>query len=133
MDSLEFHGAEPTRFYVLQRSTGRHVATYTTDAFFAFHTVNAYEDDGDGHSEGGVGNSNTNANDSAISIVVDICAYDNTDVLQELKLKNIRDYRRLKVPTNSYRRFRLLGAGQYRHGDRTMPGRYPPRGLCVNE
>jgi torulene dioxygenase len=45
-ESLFFDPNLPTLFHVLSRTTGRHVATYESDAAFAFHTANAWDEDG---------------------------------------------------------------------------------------
>ncbi|RUP44501.1 carotene dioxygenase [Jimgerdemannia flammicorona] len=59
--SIKWDGTRPTLLHVLDRQTRKHVATYEHDAFFAFHTLNAWDDDGD--------------------IVFDTCAYENADAV----------------------------------------------------
>ncbi|KAF0686595.1 Aste57867_21600 [Aphanomyces stellatus] len=62
MESFLWQPEKQTLFYVVDKATMTHVATYeSTQAFFCFHTVNAF-DDGD-------------------DIVLDLGYYDNIDVL----------------------------------------------------
>jgi torulene dioxygenase len=45
-ESLYFDRNRPTLFHVLSRESGLHVATYESDSAFAFHTANAWDEDG---------------------------------------------------------------------------------------
>ncbi|MCJ1309805.1 hypothetical protein MMC25_003466 [Agyrium rufum] len=59
-----------TTWYIVDRRRGRGVvATYESDAFFAFHTINAWEDGDD--------------------VVCDVCTYDNDDVLKRFYYENL--------------------------------------------
>ncbi|WP_264770331.1 carotenoid oxygenase family protein [Coxiella burnetii] len=58
-----------THFYLLDRKTGK-FQNYKTESFFAFHHVNAFEE-----------------NDK---VIVDIIAYPNTDIIQSLYLDVLR-------------------------------------------
>jgi carotenoid cleavage dioxygenase-like enzyme len=62
---------EPTRFHVIDLSTGRLRATLETDPFFVFHHVNAF-DDGAGR------------------LVVDLLAYRDASVIDQLYIKKLR-------------------------------------------
>ncbi|KAG0230024.1 hypothetical protein BGW42_001187 [Actinomortierella wolfii] len=44
LETLAFKRNEPAHFYVISRIKRRHIATYTSEAFFFLHHVNAYED-----------------------------------------------------------------------------------------
>ncbi|KAF8963068.1 hypothetical protein BGZ46_001046 [Entomortierella lignicola] len=75
-------------FYVVDRKKGRHVATFETDPYYAFHTVNAF-DDGD-------------------DIVVDIAAYKDHTVIGDYYIDNLRDEANGKPPQQAaLRRYRL--------------------------
>jgi len=78
-----------TRFHVLDLSTGASHGTYQSEAFFAFHHVNAYEH----------GN----------EIVLDVCAYDDAGIIDALYLDRLRStdanqpeprLRRYRIPLN---------------------------------
>jgi beta,beta-carotene 9',10'-dioxygenase len=66
IENYSWRGGEPTRFQVLDRVTGELRGTYETDAFFCFHHVNAFER-GD-------------------ELVVDLCAYPDSTVIDDLYL-----------------------------------------------
>ncbi|KAI9823387.1 MAG: hypothetical protein M1826_007743 [Phylliscum demangeonii] len=70
LDSLQpFDGSKPARWYVVDRHGGGGVAaTYDSDPFFCFHTINAWEEEGAGSDE--------------VDVVVDLCMYENLDVLK---------------------------------------------------
>ena len=57
---------EPTRFQVFDRASGQLRGTYETDAFFAFHHVNAFERGGE--------------------LVIDLCAYEDPTIIDSLYL-----------------------------------------------
>jgi carotenoid cleavage dioxygenase-like enzyme len=59
-----------TRFHLFDRRTGEHQGPFTTEARFAFHHVNAFED-GD-------------------EVVVDICAYPDPSIVEDLYLERLR-------------------------------------------
>ncbi|KAG2183087.1 hypothetical protein INT44_006068 [Umbelopsis vinacea] len=72
LDSFTFHNSEPTLFYVISREGQQHVATYRADACFAFHHVNAFEDDNGG-------------------IHLDIVCYSDDTIAHQLTTANLRD------------------------------------------
>jgi carotenoid cleavage dioxygenase-like enzyme len=84
-----------TRFLVVDRRTGSLRASLSTDPFFGFHHVNAFEEGGD--------------------VVVDLCAYDDASIVDALYLDETRrEHPRLPVP--ELRRFRLgLETGRVEH------------------
>lgn len=65
-ESFHWDGSKPTLFHVLDRRTKKHVATYEGDAYFAFHTVNAWDEVGE---------------DGEDVIVFDVCAYDSAEII----------------------------------------------------
>jgi carotenoid cleavage dioxygenase-like enzyme len=78
-----------TRFRVLDLSTGSTLATCQGEPFFAFHHVNAYERGGE--------------------IVLDVCAYDNADIIDALYLDRLRAD--VQFPQSRLRRYRLPVSG----------------------
>ena len=74
------------RFVAIDRVTGRRVRTWKTDAFFAFHHVNAFEDGGD--------------------LVVDLVAYPDADIISAFYLERLRDPDS-EIPFGHLRRYRL--------------------------
>jgi len=75
-----------TRFFLIDRATGRASEPITTDAFFAFHHLNAYEEP-DG------------------TIVADIQVYPDASLVEDLYLDNLRAGGR--VAPGELRRFRI--------------------------
>ncbi|KAI5268926.1 hypothetical protein E4T47_07403 [Aureobasidium subglaciale] len=77
-----FDSTKTTKWYVIDRKPASQggkglVSTFDSDPFFCFHTINAYEV--------------TSEDDpKSIDIVADLCAYDNTDVLQRFYIDNLR-------------------------------------------
>ncbi|QRV14272.1 carotenoid oxygenase family protein [Haloterrigena salifodinae] len=70
IENYEWVPDRGTRFLVIERATGEVVSTHKTDAFFAFHHVNAFEDGDD--------------------LVVDVVAYDDASIVEDLYLEAIR-------------------------------------------
>jgi carotenoid cleavage dioxygenase-like enzyme len=79
-----------TRFRVLDLNTGNLRGTYQGEPFFAFHHVNAYERGDD--------------------IVLDLCAYDNPDIIGALCLDRLRTAD-IHLPEPHLRRYRLRLSG----------------------
>jgi beta,beta-carotene 9',10'-dioxygenase len=78
-----------TRFTLIDRETGRAAATLTGDPCFAFHHVNAFERDGE--------------------VVVDVCAYPDSGIVEDLYLDRLRDGKPIHGATLT--RFRLDPGG----------------------
>jgi beta,beta-carotene 9',10'-dioxygenase len=74
-----------TRFTLVDRATGEATGGFQTDACFAFHHVNAYEEDGE--------------------VVVDLCAFADASVIEDLYLERLREGKPVQSPQLS--RFRL--------------------------
>jgi carotenoid cleavage dioxygenase-like enzyme len=60
-----------TRFTLFDRATGERTTGFETDACFAFHHVNAYDEGDD-------------------DVVVDLCAYPNSQIVEDLYLERLR-------------------------------------------
>lgn len=75
-----------TRFRVVELQTGRLRGTYEGEPFFAFHHVNAFERDGE--------------------IVIDVCAYEDAEIVRGLYLENLRREKPI-LPDPEMRRCRL--------------------------
>lgn len=89
-----------TRFTLVDRRTGQARAGFRTDACFAFHHVNAYDSGGE--------------------VVVDMCAYPDAQIVEDLYLERLRGGTQL--PRAELRRFRLqLEDGTVR-GERLCAG-----------
>ncbi len=74
-----------TRFTLVDRATGEATGGFQTDACFAFHHVNAYEQDGE--------------------VIVDMCAFDDASVIEDLYLDRLREGKPIAEPKLT--RFRL--------------------------
>jgi carotenoid cleavage dioxygenase-like enzyme len=74
-----------TRFTLVDRATGEATGGFQTDACFAFHHVNAYED-GD-------------------QVIVDMCAFEDASVIEDLYLDRLRQGKPVQAPELT--RFRL--------------------------
>ncbi len=74
-----------TRFTLVDRATGEATGGFQTDACFAFHHVNAYERDGE--------------------VIVDLCAFADAGVIEDLYLDRLRRGKPVQSPELS--RFRL--------------------------
>jgi carotenoid cleavage dioxygenase-like enzyme len=89
IEHFEWRPQDGTRFVVFDRRTGRHVRDLQGDAFFVFHNVNAYEDGED--------------------IVIDLCAYEDAEIVPALGLQRLRAGQ--PIPKAHLERFRLRAGG----------------------
>ena len=83
-----------TRVTLVHRETGEIGARHVLEPFFAFHHVNAYEDGAD--------------------VVVDLCAYEEPQIIQDLYLDRIHEIMRddaQSVPLSPLKRLRLSESG----------------------
>jgi carotenoid cleavage dioxygenase-like enzyme len=78
-----------TRFTLIDRTSGRAEATITGEPCFAFHHVNAFERDGE--------------------VVVDLCAYEDAGIVEDLYLERLRAGAPVRGATLT--RFRLQPGG----------------------
>lgn len=91
LDSFTFKDSEPTLFYVISREGQQHIATYRADACFAFHHVNAFEDDNGG-------------------IQLDIVCYADDTIAHQLTTYNLRNPKQMNpshLAKHEIRRFNL--------------------------
>lgn len=94
--NYEWHPEEPTRIILVDRRKGGVARTVETDAFFAFHHINAYDRDG--------------------RVVIDVCAHEDAGIIDALYLNKIRSSH--KVPQARYRRFEVnVGNGKLTQRD----------------
>jgi carotenoid cleavage dioxygenase-like enzyme len=77
-----------TRIHVIEKDGGALAGTYETDAFFAFHHVNAYEE-GDG-------------------IVLDIAAYDDAGIVSDFSLARLLTDGAPQIARPAFKRLRLI-------------------------
>ncbi|PQJ34547.1 beta-carotene 15,15'-dioxygenase [Salinibacter sp. 10B] len=86
IENFEWMPERGTRFRILRKADGAEVATCTADAAFAFHHVNAFEQDGE--------------------IACDIVTYPDASIIDELYLDNLRG-EKPSPGTGSLRRYQL--------------------------
>lgn len=86
IDNFEWDPGLCTVFHVVDRATGEVRGEYRTDPFFVFHHVNAFEDRG--------------------NLVVDLCAYDDAEIVRSLFLDRLASDEP-NVPVPAFRRFRI--------------------------
>ena len=89
IENYTWRADEPTRFQVFDRATGERRGTYETDGFFCFHHVNAFER-GD-------------------ELVVDLCAYEDSSIIDSLYLDE--NGPRGAIPRTELRRYTIDLAG----------------------
>lgn len=81
VDSMVWNADQPATWFVVERSStedsGRGlVAQYNSDAFFAFHSVNAYEE--------------TSTDGQSVDVIADVIAYENLDCIQRFLVDNLK-------------------------------------------
>jgi carotenoid cleavage dioxygenase-like enzyme len=93
IENYTWRGDDATRFRVFDRSSGELRGTYDTDAFFCFHHVNAFERRGE--------------------LVIDLCAYEDSSVIDSLYLDDAGP--KGTLPPVELRRYTLgLDSGEVR-------------------
>ena len=70
-DCMHWDEKQPSRFYLIDRKSGSCAVTFEAQSFFAFHHVNAYEE---GH-----------------HVVVDMCCYPDSSVVNQYYLHHLRN------------------------------------------
>jgi beta,beta-carotene 9',10'-dioxygenase len=91
IENFRWKPSRGTRVHVFDRATGKHVRSVTADPFFAFHHVNAYDDE-DG------------------SVVVDLVAYDDASVIESFYLHRLSEPD-VQIPRGTLRRLRIPLSG----------------------
>lgn len=86
IENFHWKPRQGTRFYVLDRHTGELVGRYESEAFFAFHHINAFERDGE--------------------LIVDLAAYPDASIIEAFYLKRLQDTTS-RLPFGQLRRYRL--------------------------
>jgi torulene dioxygenase len=81
VDAMKYDASKPATWFVIDRTpveNGGHgvVATYESDPFFCFHSINAYEEP-------------SATDDSKTDIVADLSAFENLDVIQRFYIENM--------------------------------------------
>jgi len=87
IENYEWKPEQGTRFLIISKQNGRVVHTARSQAFFAFHHVNAFE--------------------QADEVVVDLIAYPNSAVIQSLYLEPLLHHPEQVIPTGELRRYRI--------------------------
>ncbi len=90
IENFRWRPERGSRFHIFDRETGAHVRSVTTEAFFAFHHVNAYDDDG--------------------QVVVDLVGYDDASVIESFYLHRLEEPD-ARIPPGTLRRFRIPLSG----------------------
>ncbi|KAL8408460.1 hypothetical protein RB594_007052 [Gaeumannomyces avenae] len=75
----EYNPGRPARWFVVDRRPGGKglVASYDSEPFFAFHSINAYEEPSGGGGEG------------EVDIVADVYVYENLDIIKRFYIDNL--------------------------------------------
>jgi beta,beta-carotene 9',10'-dioxygenase len=93
IENFEWLPDEGSRFIVVDKTSGKVVSESETDAFFAFHHINAFERDGE--------------------IIADFAAYPDADILNHMYLDKLRadgasltggEFRRYRIPLSGNKR-----------------------------
>jgi beta,beta-carotene 9',10'-dioxygenase len=103
IENFRWKPARGTRIHVFDRASGKHVRSATADPFFAFHHVNAFDDE-DG------------------SVVVDLVAYDDASVIESFYLHRLSEPD-VQIPPGTLRRLRvpLSGRDERLHAELLSP------------
>ena len=90
IENFSWEPKRGTPFWVINRHTGELVGRYDSDPFFAFHHVNAFEQDD--------------------QLVIDLVAYPDAEIISSYYLKRLQD-ENLELPCGKLRRYRLPLSG----------------------
>lgn len=88
IENFKWKPSNGTNFLLVDRKTGKLKGRYSTEAFFAFHHINAFEENG--------------------KVIIDIVAYPNTDIVQSLYLDVLRgDVNKKMISAGELRRYEI--------------------------
>eukprot|EP00172_Hildenbrandia_rubra_P003255 Plantae.Rhodophyta-Hildenbrandia_rubra.ctg49697.p1 GENE.Plantae.Rhodophyta-Hildenbrandia_rubra.ctg49697~~Plantae.Rhodophyta-Hildenbrandia_rubra.ctg49697.p1 ORF type:complete len:515 (+),score=93.30 Plantae.Rhodophyta-Hildenbrandia_rubra.ctg49697:389-1933(+) len=124
LSAMNWNGNENTRFYVIERDSCRHVATYESDPFFSFHTVNAYEKS--------CGKAPHRA-DIKADIIIDLCRYDDMKIIQSFKTELLRTKEASYFPEPYLTRYTLADIGFAKTRGPTILTRATETRLCSSQ
>jgi carotenoid cleavage dioxygenase-like enzyme len=88
IENYRWEPGRGTRIHVVAKDGGAKAGTYETDAFFAFHPINAFEESG--------------------SIVLDISAYRDAGIIADFKLERLLADEPKQIARAEFRRLRLV-------------------------
>lgn len=91
IENFRWEPQRGTPFWVINRHNGELVGRYDSDPFFAFHHINAFEQNGD--------------------LVLDLAAYPDADIVTAYYLHRLAD-KNLELPGGELRRYRIPLKGQ---------------------
>lgn len=108
LDAMTWNGTQPATWFVIDKRPAEDggrglIARYESNAFYCFHTINAYEEPSSTHP-------------GSVDIVADLIGYDNMDVLHRFYMDNLvsdsskaHDFMKTPSPdlAATYRRYRL--------------------------
>lgn len=90
-ECMKWDNSQPSRFYLIERKTGKCIAKYKAENFFSFHHVNAYEVDGE--------------------VIVDVCCYPDARIVFQYYLRHLRTKPEHEIakgfPDPALRRYRI--------------------------
>ncbi|KAL7750019.1 hypothetical protein RI367_004534 [Sorochytrium milnesiophthora] len=79
IDASHWDESQPTIFHVIERATGKQIASYrTTEPLFHFHTVNAWEKVRSGE------------DDTVTDLIIDVAGYPNPNIVHHLYINDMQ-------------------------------------------
>jgi carotenoid cleavage dioxygenase-like enzyme len=94
--TFQWHGDEPTKGYLIERSSGRVVRTFDLPPLFAFHFANTWEEDG--------------------AVVFDLAAYDDASAIDAGRLDTVFGPEGGRFPLSTLQRVRVpVDGGEVEH------------------
>lgn len=87
IENFKWKPERGTQFILINRSDGKVIGTYSSDAFFAFHHINAFEVDN--------------------KIIVDIIAYHDNSIINSFYLDKLNGDNLTTMPRSEYRRYTI--------------------------
>ncbi len=92
IENFDWIPQQGTRFYLVDKVTGKIISECETESFFMFHTINAYEE--------------------GQEIILDISGYDNAKIIDAFYLDKIQ-HQPMHLPNVNFRRYKLPLKGGY--------------------